>query len=109
MRRGEFRNGGHGRWFDETFSKQRSGTGILPVCSNGNYETHGQDARATIGLPRFSHRQFEAAMTRLDAERGGFSAESRMLSAGWKMRRSAGTSLRPLNIPKRGLRRLGRI
>src|SRR5471032_2025824 len=41
-----------GRWFDEKFSKQRSGTGILPVSSDGGAlsktETHGQDARATI-------------------------------------------------------------
>lgn len=40
-----------GRWFDEKFSKQRSGTGILPVSSEGaalsKTETHGQDARAT--------------------------------------------------------------
>jgi DNA topoisomerase-3 len=39
-----------GRWFDEKFSR-RSGTGILPVSSDGNGiskpETHGQDARAT--------------------------------------------------------------
>ena len=40
-----------GRWFDEKFSKQRSGTGVPPVSSGGNElsktETHGQDARAT--------------------------------------------------------------
>ncbi|MEJ0089195.1 MAG: DNA topoisomerase III [Limisphaerales bacterium] len=40
-----------GRWFDEKFSKQRSGTGILPESSDGSVlsktETHGQDARAT--------------------------------------------------------------
>ena len=40
-----------GRWFDEKFSK-RSGTGILPLSSEGKGisqpETHGQDARATI-------------------------------------------------------------
>src|ERR1039457_5199099 len=39
-----------GRWFDEKFSK-RSGTGILPLSSEGKGisqpETHGQDARAT--------------------------------------------------------------
>jgi len=39
-----------GRWFDENFSKSRSGTGVSSVSSNGNVnaETHGQDARATI-------------------------------------------------------------
>ncbi len=39
-----------GRWFDEKFAK-RSGTGVPPVSSDGKEisETHGQDARATIG------------------------------------------------------------
>ncbi len=41
-----------GRWFDENFSKQRSGTGVPPVSSESadisKLETHGRDARATI-------------------------------------------------------------
>jgi DNA topoisomerase III len=41
-----------GRWFDESFSKQRSGTGVPPVSLAGGEiagsETHGRDARATI-------------------------------------------------------------
>ncbi|MGH7994613.1 MAG: DNA topoisomerase, partial [Limisphaerales bacterium] len=41
-----------GRWFDEKFTRERSGTGVAPVNSGGEIpqsETHGQDARATIG------------------------------------------------------------
>ncbi len=41
-----------GRWFDEKFARQRSGTGVPPVSSSGGgisgSESHGQDARATI-------------------------------------------------------------
>jgi len=41
-----------GRWFDEKFVKGGSGTGILPVSSEGKsvQETHGQAARATAPI-----------------------------------------------------------